>query len=535
MTKGRVPGSGDRGPGMRRRAWVAIAGLALAAGLAAAGCRERSAQHLDALVVGIAVGPTNLDPRIGSDEASQRAHQLLYASLVRLDDRLEVVPEAAERIEMRDAVTYAVHLRGDVRFHDGSTLDAEDVAYTFRSFLDPAFLSPRKGAYAQLAGVDVESPRTVVFRLKAPFPSFPINLVMGIVPAGTPAGAPARIGAGPYRFVRLQADDRVEFAPFAAYFEGAPANGGIVLRVIPDDTMRGLELRTGAVDVVVNDLAPDIVRALQQDGRVQVVTAPGLDYAYVGLNLRDPVLRDARVRRALGHGVDTAAIIEHLRRGLAVPATGLLPPTSWAHAPDVVPVPFDPDAARRLLDEAGYPDPDGPGPAPRLRLTLKTSTAEFVRLQAAVIQQDLARIGVAVDVRTHEFATLYADVLAGRFQMFTLQWVGVTDPDMLRRVFHSAQMPPAGFNRGFFSDPAVDALIDAATREPDAHTRLALYHDVQRRVAAAAPYVSLWTKVNVAVAQPWVEGLRLAPQASFATLRLVRKTRPSRDDLRPST
>ena len=83
-----------------------------------------------------------------------------------------------------------------------------------------------------------------------------------------------------------------------------------------------------------------------------------------------------------------------------------------------------------------------------------------MRLQAAVIQQDLARVGVAVDVRTHEFATLYADVLKGHFQLFTLQWVGVTDPDMLRRVFHSTQMPPAGFNRGFFSDPAVDALID---------------------------------------------------------------------------
>ncbi len=255
------------------------------------------------------------------------------------------------------------------------------------------------------------------------------------------------------------------------------------------------------------------------------MTAPGLDYAYVGLNLRDPVLRDVRVRRALGHGVDTAAIIEHLRRGLAVPATGIIPPMSWAHAADLQPTPYDPAAARRLLDEAGYPDPDGDGPAPRLRLTLKTSTAEFVRLQAAVIQQDLARIGVAVDVRTYEFATLYADVLAGRFQLFTLQWVGVTDPDMLRRVFHTSQMPPAGFNRGFFSDPAVDAQIDDATRADDPARRLAQYVDVQRRLFAAAPYISLWTKVNVAVAQPWVHGVHLTPQASFSTLRLVSKTR----------
>jgi peptide/nickel transport system substrate-binding protein len=502
----------------------ALATMLLGMALLAGGCRDRRAPSDPALIVGIAVAPTNLDPRVGSDEASQRVHQLLYASLVRLDDQLQVVPEVAERLEARDATTYVAHLREGVRFHDGTTLDAEDVAYTFRSFLDKAFLSPRKGAYAQLASVDVDGPRTVVFHLTEPFASFPVNLVMGIVPSGTPAGAPARVGAGPYRFVRMQADDRVELAPNADYFAGPPSNAGVVLRVIPDDTMRGLELRTGALDLVVNDIAPDIVRTLQREDRMQVVTAPGLDYAYVGMNLRDPVLADVRVRRALGLAVDTAAIIEHLRRGLAVPATGIIPPMSWAHAATLRPTPHDPAAARRLLDEAGYPDPDGAGPEPRLRLTLKTSTAEFVRLQAAVIQQDLARVGVAVDVRTYEFATLYTDVLKGRFQLFTLQWVGVSDPDMLRRVFHSTQMPPAGFNRGFFSDPAVDALIDAATTTADPAVRRAHYIDVQQRLFDAAPYVSLWTKVNVAVAQPWIHGVHLTPQASFATLRNVSKT-----------
>lgn len=502
----------------------ALVALTCLATLLAGGCRDRQARHDPAVIVGIAVGPTNLDPRVGSDEASQRVHQLLYASLVRLDDQLQVVPELAERLEARDATTFVAHLRRGLRFHDGSVLDAEDVAWTFRSFLDASFLSPRKGAYAQLAAVDIEDAHTVVFRLKEPFASFPVNLVMGIVPSGTPAGAPARVGAGPYRFVRMQSDDRVELAPNPDYFEGPPRNAGVVLRVIPDDTMRGLELRTGAIDLVINDIAPDIVRTLQHEDRMQVVTAPGLDYAYVGLNMRDPLLADVRVRRALGLAVDSAAIIEHLRRGLAVPATGIIPPMSWAHASDLQPTPHDPALAGRLLDEAGYPDPDGAGPLPRLRLTLKTSTAEFVRLQAAVIQQDLARIGVAVDVRTHEFATLYADVLKGRFQMFTLQWVGVTDPDMLRRVFHSTQMPPAGFNRGFFSDPAVDAMIDEATTTANPAERRARYVDVQHRLFAAAPYVSLWTKVNVAVAQPWIRGVHLTPQASFATLRHITKT-----------
>ena len=90
------------------------------------------------------------------------------------------------------------------------------------------------------------------------------------------------------------------------------------------------------------------------------------------------------------------------------------------------------------------------------------STNEFIRLQAAVIQQDLKQVGIELDVRSYEFATLYADVLKGNFQLFTLQWVGVSDPDMLRRVFHSKQMPPNGFNRGYYENPEVDRLIDAA-------------------------------------------------------------------------
>ena len=222
-----------------------------------------------------------------------------------------------------------------------------------------------------------------------------------------------------------------------------------MLRIVPDDIMRGLELRKGTMDIVVNDLAPDIVHQLARDPALQLVESPGTDYQYMGLNLRDPLLQDRRVRQALGYAIDRGAIIEHLRRGLAIPAAGLLPPVSWAFEQQVFTFAYDPAKARQLLDEAGYPDPDGDGPAPRLHLTLKMSNNEFNRLQSSVIQQNLRAIGIALDVRTYEFATLYADVLKGNFQLFTLQWVGgaVADPDILRRVFHSSQVPPAGFNR----------------------------------------------------------------------------------------
>ena len=115
-----------------------------------------------------------------------------------------------------------------------------------------------------------------------------------------------------------------------------PRNDGLVLQVVPDDIMRGLELRKGTIDIVVNDIAPDIVYQLEQDADARRPRSrPGIDYQYIGLNLRDPILQDVRVRQALAYAIDRQAIVDYLRRGLATPAVGLLPPVSWAFDPDV--------------------------------------------------------------------------------------------------------------------------------------------------------------------------------------------------------
>jgi peptide/nickel transport system substrate-binding protein len=154
-------------------------------------------------------------------------------------------------------------------------------------------------------------------------------------------------------------------------------------------------------------------------------------------------------------------------------------------------------------------------------LTLKTSTVEMYRVQAAAIQHDLARVGIAVEIRSSEFPTLFADVVRGNFQLYTLQFVGVTDPDMLRRVFHSRQSPPAGLNRVFYTNADVDSLIESAARAVDDGERRALYVKAQRLIADDVPYISLWYKTNVAVFQPGIHGVRLSPIADFTFLKDV--------------
>ncbi|HET9468411.1 MAG TPA: ABC transporter substrate-binding protein [Vicinamibacterales bacterium] len=490
--------------------------------LLAIGCSQ-PAPTPGVITIAIPVSPNNLDPRFGTDENSARAHQLLFNDLLRWDEQTRLAPGLAASWETTDHQTYRIRLREGVRFHDGHELTSADVVFTFSSMVDPAFASPWRGAFRDLASIIAVDRYTVDFVLKQPSGSFLPNLVFKIVPAG--AGRELRlrpIGTGPYEFVSYAVDDRLEVRAFRDYFDGLPRNLGLVMKIVPDDIMRGLELRKATSDLIVNDLAPDMVYQLEKEG-LSLTTSPGVDYQYLGFNLRDPVLKDVRVRHAIGHAINRQAIVDYLRRGLATVADSILPPTNWAYEPDVMVLDYDPERSKALLDEAGYPDPDGDGPRPRLSLSYKTTSVEFSRLQAAVIQQNLRDVGIEIDVRSYEFATLYADVLKGTFQMYAMQWVGdaLADPDILRRVFHSQQLPPAGFNRGHFSDPEVDRVIDEASKATDYETRRQLYGKVQQLIAEAAPYISLWHRTNFALSQPAIDGIRLTPQADFTFLRNV--------------
>jgi peptide/nickel transport system substrate-binding protein len=492
-----------------------------------AGCTQRRAFDPNVVTIAVFASPNNFDPRVGVDEVSQKVYQLVFDNLLNLDDQLRVAPGLATHWEQPDDKTFIVHLRSGVKFHDGRDLTAKDVAYTFNSLIDPSFVSARRGAYLVLDRVEVVDLDTARFVLKEPSGSFAIQLVLPIIPDGS--GAELRtmpIGTGPYKFASYAVDDYLQLAAFKDYFGGAPRNQGVVLKIVPDEIMRGLELKKGTVDLVINDISPDTVEQFRDEGSKQIVAASGTDYAYVGINLKDPALSDKRVRQAIGYAIDVDAIVKYLRRGLAQPAVTLVPPSSWAFAGDAFRFTHDPARARALLDEAGYRDPDGDGPHPRLQLTLKVSTNEFYRIQGAVIQQDLRQVGIDLDVRSYEFATLSKDVASGNFQLTTLQWVGISDPDMLRRVFHSKQMPPVGFNRGFYSNPEVDRLIDQATSAATEEERGRLYRQVQHIVAEEAPYISLWYKTNVAVAQPDLSGIRLSPLAGFTFLKDVARQAP---------
>jgi len=472
------------------------------------------------LVMIIESSPTNLDPRVGLDAQSERIDDLIFDDLLTRDAHLNVAPGLAERWEIPDPRTYIFHLHHEVKFHDGRPLTSRDVKWTFDSLLQGKIRSTKSAVYRLVDHIETTDDYTVVFHLKEPFTTLLWNLsdgAIGIVPYGSGEEMSRHpIGSGPFRFISAEPDKDVILARNDQYWGEKARLPNVRLIVVPDTTTRALELRKGSADIAINALTSDMVLTLERDPNLAVLRAPGTVLAYMAFNTRDPILKDERVRQALAYAIDRRPFIEYLQRGFARPASSLLPPESWAYNGDVPSYDHDPARARQLLEQAGYPEVNGV----RFHLTMKSSTEESTRLMAAVLQQQLRQVGIALDIRTFEFATFFSDVTHGLFQLYSLRWIGGNeDPDIFEYVFHSSKFPPNGANRGYFADPRIDTLIDQARQELDQNTRKHLYAEIQRTLADELPYINLWYFDNVLVHSKRVKNLALNPSGNYDFLK----------------
>ena len=487
-------------------------------------CSKR--RDLDTLVMIIESSPANLDPRVGLDAQSERIDELLFDALVHRDEHFDLHPWLAERWETPNPVTYIFHLRHGVQFHDGRPLTARDVKWTFDSMLQGKIRTAKAATYRYVDAVEARDDFTVVFHLKQPFATLLWNLsdaAIGIVPYGGGAEVASHpIGSGPFCLVSAEQDREVIIERNPRYWGAQPKLERVRFAVVPDTTTRALELRKGSADVLINALTSDMVVAMRESKGLQVMTAPGTIYTYIALNLRDPILKDVRVRQALAYAIDRGPMIRYLWRGLAQPAASVLPPQSWAYDSEVDKYAYNPGRARQLLDEADYPERGGI----RFHLTMKSSTEESTRLMASVLQQQLREVGITLDIRTFEFATFFSDITRGAFQIYSLRWIGGNeDPDIFEYVFHSDRIPPKGANRSFYANSQVDRLIDEARQELDQSKRKALYGEIQRILGRDLPYINLWYLDNVLVHSPRVSNLRLNPSGNYDFLRTAELAR----------
>ncbi len=453
--------------------------------------------------------PDNFDPRFATDAASERVNGLLYSHLVDFDDQLLPVPSLAHW-QQQDELTYRFELRGDMPlFTNGESLSAEDVVATYRYVLNDKNLSPHREALSVIASVNAEDEKTIVFRLKYSDPLFPAYLRLGIVPRELiDAEHDFRqqpVGSGPYELL-----DNNE--PGKATIRRRTDGQEILFLQVRDPTVRVLKLLNKEVDLLQNDLSPEMVAFLKRQPGINYLNMAGSNFTYIGFNLKDRHTGQYEIRQAIAHAIDRDAIIRYVFNDAAVAAESILPPRHWAGHNGLKAIEHDKERARKLLGSMGYDEHN------RLTLTYKTSTDPFRIKLATILQSQLAEVGIDIIIKSYDWGTFFGDIKSGNFQIYSLSWVGINTPDIFKYVFHSDSFPPRGANRGHYLSSEIDGLLDSIGGTDTLVQQKEIYYRVQEILHDELPYIPMWYEHQQAFMQPTIKKYSLSSDGNYDSL-----------------
>lgn len=501
-----------------------------------AGCRQRS----DAFVIALGDNIRTIDP-IGSpsvDAASERVRTLIFNTLVKKDEKFDYSGELASDIKRSDdGLTFTFTLHDGVKFHDGRALSSADVKYTLdlvftSDFAKSASFYEGTGAEKRSYIKSVAAPdgRTVVVTLTKPWVGLLSNLVpVPIIPKDSYESQKTHpLGTGPFKFVRYDNVQQVcDVEAFANYWEGAPKLQTVRIRVLSDMNQMQSELQSGRVDIapMPTSLSPDAVKRLEQQPNLQVKAFQGSNVVLLTLNTSSPPLDNVKVRQAVAYAVDRESLIKSLLLGYGKIAHSIIPEESWSYSSGQT-YSYDPAMSKRLLDEAGFPDPDDDGPGMRFQkpVVYKLSGSSIAgRQYASVIQNYLKEVGIPVEIQTPEQNTLFDELRRGNFQIAYTQWVGGNqDPIFYKDLFATSEIPTQtrpSRNRSRYSNKELDALLEEAVNTFDRQRGLELYKKIQEIVSRDVPIFPLWYQSNIVIAKKNVGNIQVNASGDWGFVR----------------
>jgi len=498
---------------------TAATALALAAGTGSAQTPD------DVLIVGQIAEPQALDPAAVTAVNDFRILMNMYDGLVRYKDgTLEVEPALASEWSIsEDGTVYTFTLREGVTFHDGSAFDAEAVKFNFDRMLDEEHPYHDTGPFplafffSAVQDVAVIDAQTVQFTLNAPYAPFLTNLAYPTGLIVSPAAVREHgadfgrnpSGTGAFTFDEWRSNEAVVVQANPDYWDGAPELQTVVFRPITDANTRTAEMLAGGIDLMVE--VPPVALSEFQGDAFSVHEQAGPHVWFLILNAKEGPFADVRVRQAANYAVNKQAIVDDVLEGTAEVAAGPIPPAfAWAYNEELAPYPYDPDRARELIAEAG---------AEGSELTFYVTEGGSGMLDpvamGTAIQADLQAVGFDVTIETYEWNTFLGNVnpgLKGKADMAEMAWM-TNDPDTLPFLALRTEAWPdqGGFNSGYYSNPEVDALLEAARVETDQDERARLYQEMQVIVHEDAPWVFVANWKQNAVTSDRVSDFSLQP------------------------
>lgn len=466
------------------------------------------------LVVGLRADPESLDPYFVYHPSGFAVMEALYDSLLMADEQGDIAPHLASGWDVVDDVTIDFTLRTDVVFHDGRPFDGRAVQYSIERVLDPDLQSGLRSDYEAIDRVEVLTPHRVRLHLTRPDSSLLWRLTELAIVAPRRDGDPSAsevVGTGPFRLVERVRDRHVIVEANPRYFEGAKPGPGVsrvVFRVIPEDSTRVAELRTGGVHLVEQvpvDMTPLVLRS----GMKTVPADTGRFFvAWFAADQGGP-LADPRVRRALNYAVDAEAAIRFMLQGYASPIAAPFAEATLGFDGSISPYPYDPARAKQLLAEAGYED--------GFSLTLDTTANRAT--EAQLVAGLLKEIGVDVTVRPLEasvFNTNWTTKTTG--DLILASWGGAGDPQRYLELLVKSD----GF-LSRYANPQADELLEKSGAELDPVRRRELLRALQRVLRDDPPALYLWSAADIYGVSPLVQGWRPRPTERLivAGIRLV--------------
>lgn len=485
---------------MNKSFWRAAATVAVAAAMAVT---PALAQRTD-INIGMQLEPTNLDPTTGGAAAAIRSVTYLniYDGLTRIDRDGAVQPNLATSWDIsEDGLTYTFHLKDGVMFNDGTPLTAGDVKWTLDRNRAEDSTSAQKQLFTAIDNIEVIDDTTVTVTLSHPQGDFLYNMAWGDAVIVSPASAETNVtnpvGTGPYMLGEWVQADHITLVPNPYYSGETPPIETVTFRFISDGTAAMSALLAGDVDVFGGFPAPELIPTFEANPEFQVLVGASEGETIMSMNNAHPPLDNVMVREAVARAIDRQAIIDGAQFGYGTPIGSFFPPGDPAYIDLTDLSAYDPEKSMALLEEAGVSD---------LSLTFKVPPAAYARASAPIIQQQLAEVGIDVEIVNVEWADWIANVFQGAYD-YDLTMVSHVEAN------DYAAFGKPGYYPNYANADALNALVDELKQTTDPDARTALKQDIQRLLAEDYVVGYLFQLPAITIAKAGVEGLWLnAPQ-----------------------